>query len=233
MLYIAYFSPTGTTRRIAASVGKALFETFLCRTQVVDLTPPAARLRGRTFAEEDVVVFGAPVYGGRVPPLLLPALRLWNGGGAKAVVLSVYGNRDFDDALLETKDLFEERGFTVCAAAAFRCKSRLRGAARTRRTAPSCSRPKRRPRPTRRSASAAGPACPSVRWRTSRPICPRGAAASGARPASRPAARMPARSRTKGSSPQRRAWSATARRAARRRCFYNKKSVFYNKRSAG
>ncbi len=45
MLYIAYFSPTGTTRRIAASVGKALFETFLCRTQVVDLTPPAARRR--------------------------------------------------------------------------------------------------------------------------------------------------------------------------------------------
>ena len=90
MLYIAYFSPTGTTRRIAASVGKALFEIFLCRAQVVDLTPPAARLRGRTFAEEDVVVFGAPVYGGRVPPLLLPALRLWNGGGAKAVVLSVW-----------------------------------------------------------------------------------------------------------------------------------------------
>lgn len=119
MLYIAYFSPTGTTRRIAASVGKALFETFLCRAQVVDLTPPAARLRGRTFSQEDIVVFGAPVYGGRVPPLLLPALRLWNGGGAKAVVLSVYGNRDFDDALLETKDLFEERGFTVCAAAAF------------------------------------------------------------------------------------------------------------------
>jgi len=35
------------------------------------------------------------------------------------VVISVYGNRDYDDALLEMKDILSERGFNVIAAGAF------------------------------------------------------------------------------------------------------------------
>lgn len=116
-LTLMYFSPTHTTKKVVGAVGKVLFEKFLCHTEVVDLTPALAREREYVFGEDDVVVFGAPVYGGRVPPILAPVLSKLQGNGVRAVVLSVYGNRDYDDALLETADIFTEKG------------SRLRGGA--------------------------------------------------------------------------------------------------------
>ena len=118
-LTLMYFSPTGTTKKIVAAVGKKFFENMLSKTQIVDLTPLAARLRSYAFGEEDVVIFGAPVYGGRVPPILKNIFENMQGNGARAVAISVYGNRDYDDALLETCDLLGERGFRVCAAGAF------------------------------------------------------------------------------------------------------------------
>lgn len=118
-LYLMYFSPTHTTKKVVAAVGKVFFERLLCQTQLVDLTHLAARSRSFTIEQEDIVIFGAPVYGGRVPPLLVPVLQNLNGQGARAVVLSVYGNRDYDDALLETADLFAAGGFHVCAAGSF------------------------------------------------------------------------------------------------------------------
>lgn len=118
-LTLMYFSPTRTTKKLVSAVGKVFFERLLCETRIADITPLAARMREYTFGEDDVLIFGAPVYGGRVPPLLLPFIEKLRGGGARAVALSVYGNRDYDDALAETRDLLEKAGFTVCAAAAF------------------------------------------------------------------------------------------------------------------
>ncbi len=118
-LTLLYFSPTRTTKKIVAAVGKVFFERMLCETKLIDLTPLAARMRSYSFSEEDVVVFGAPVYGGRLPALLLPVLEKAEGNGARAVVLSVYGNRDYDSALAESCDLLSARGFCVCAAGAF------------------------------------------------------------------------------------------------------------------
>ncbi len=118
-LTLMYFSPTHATKKIVSAVGKVFFERMLCETRIADITPLAARMRGYAFGEDDVLIFGAPVYGGRVPPLLVPFLRGLSGNGARAVALSVYGNRDYDDALAETRDLLEEAGFAVSAAAAF------------------------------------------------------------------------------------------------------------------
>ncbi len=118
-LSLMYFSPTHSTKKIVSAVGKVFFEKLLCETTILDLTKLAARSRDYVFEEEDIVVFGAPVYGGRLPQLLVPLLQNCEGNGAKAIVVSVYGNRDYDDALLESCDLFTDRGFVVCAAAAF------------------------------------------------------------------------------------------------------------------
>ena len=118
-LSLVFFSPTHTTKKIVSAVGKVFFEKLLCETRIVDLTPLAARHRAYEFTADDVVIFGAPVWGGRVAPLAAEALRAMRGGGARAVALSVYGNRDYDDALLETSDLLEGAGFCVCAAGAF------------------------------------------------------------------------------------------------------------------
>ena len=118
-LFLMYFSPTHTTKKLVSAVGKIFFERMLAETKIVDLTHPLERLQNYIFAKDDIVIFGAPVYGGSVPPIVLPFLNRMEGNGAKAVILSVYGNRDYDDALLESTDIFSSRGFSVCAAAAF------------------------------------------------------------------------------------------------------------------
>ena len=61
----------------------------------------------------------SPVYSGRVPAVLIDCIDQFEGDGAKAVVVGVYGNRHYDDALLEAADLLGERGFKVIAAGAF------------------------------------------------------------------------------------------------------------------
>lgn len=118
-LTLMYFSPTGTTKKIVARIGKVFFEKMLCDTRPVDLTKLATRMRPCAFAEGDVLIFGAPVYAGRVHALVSEYIKSLQGNGARAVAVSVYGNRDFDDALSETCDLLTAQGFCVCAAGAF------------------------------------------------------------------------------------------------------------------
>ena len=55
------------------------------------------------------------MYAGRVPVLLRDEFAHLEGRGTPAVVVGLYGNRAFDDALLEAADLLEERGFNVTA----------------------------------------------------------------------------------------------------------------------
>ncbi len=115
------FSPTGTTRRIVSRIAKVLCEKA-CRGRVPahrDFTLPGARSEGASFREGEVVVFGVPVYAGRVPKVLSEYMKTVRGNGALAVAVVVYGNRDYDDALLELTDLLDSQGFLVAAAAAF------------------------------------------------------------------------------------------------------------------
>ena len=73
-----------------------------------------------SFCERDLVVFGTPVYAGRVPNVLLPYLReKVRGGGALAVPVVLFGNRNYDDALIELRDLLQADGFGCIAAGAF------------------------------------------------------------------------------------------------------------------
>lgn len=51
------------------------------------------------------MIAAVPVYAGRVPNVLLKYLNSMQGYGAKAVPLVLYGNRDYDDALVELTDI--------------------------------------------------------------------------------------------------------------------------------
>ena len=72
-----------------------------------------------TLGEKDALMAVLPVYAGRVPQVSLARLAALKGNEQKAVAVVVYGNREYDDALLETKDALEANGFRVIAAAAF------------------------------------------------------------------------------------------------------------------
>jgi len=109
---IAHFSPTGGTKKVADAIA-AGFNTPVVE---MDLTKANSTV---TLGEKDALMAVLPVYAGRVPQISLERLSALKGSGQKAMAVVVYGNREFDDALLETKHALETNGFQVIAAAAF------------------------------------------------------------------------------------------------------------------
>ncbi|PKN41913.1 MAG: 4Fe-4S ferredoxin [Deltaproteobacteria bacterium HGW-Deltaproteobacteria-18] len=113
------FSPTGTTRQVLESITLGLAPEF--RSQL-ELTHPVLKQVPGEYQGEDagVALIGMPVHAGRIPALAVTRLRASvRGNGRKAVLVVVYGNRAYDDALLELRDLAMELGFVPFAAAAF------------------------------------------------------------------------------------------------------------------
>lgn len=108
-----YFSPTGHTKRAVETV----LGQFGGHAEEVDLTP-ALRRPSYGFTENEAVAVGVPVYAGRVPETAVERLRLLRGSRTPALVLVTYGNRAFDDALLELCDVLRAQGFLPFAAAA-------------------------------------------------------------------------------------------------------------------
>lgn len=115
-----YFSPTGTTKKVVTRIVEQLSKSFNEETiNFIDFTLPKNREESPYFAKEDIVVFGVPVYAGRVPNILLNYLKTVKADGAKAVTVVLYGNRNYDDALIELSDILTANGFNVEAAGAF------------------------------------------------------------------------------------------------------------------
>lgn len=107
------FSPTYTTssylRYIAEGIGGTVNE--------LDLTGPEFDAAPKHFGKDELVIFGAPVYGGRIPALARERFLKITGSGP-AIIVTPYGNRAYEDALRELFDLVSGQGFTVAAAAA-------------------------------------------------------------------------------------------------------------------
>jgi len=116
-----YFSATDTTKKVVSEIAKNVSENIYGEIAIntIDFTLPAARIKPVSFSEEDVVIIGVPVYAGRVPNVLLKFLNSMTGNGALAIPVVVYGNRNYDDALIELQDILELNGFKVIAGGAF------------------------------------------------------------------------------------------------------------------
>ncbi|MDM8161563.1 EFR1 family ferrodoxin [Labilibaculum sp. K2S] len=110
---LIYFSPTGTSRKVVKAIGRGLGAK-----QINEFDITQTDFEFKNFGSE-LTIIGVPVYKGRLPVEVIPRLKKINAENTPVVLVAVYGNRDFDDALLELKDLSEELGFTPLAAAAF------------------------------------------------------------------------------------------------------------------
>ncbi len=71
-----------------------------------------------TINTDELCFVAVPVYGGYVPLTACENLAKINAGGAKAVIMVVYGNRAYDGALAQLKDICTKSGFVVSAAVA-------------------------------------------------------------------------------------------------------------------
>jgi len=115
-----YFSATGTTEKVVTGIAKKISENIANKiANNINFTLPEMRKISVSFTEEDVVIMGVPVIAGRVPNVLLKYLNTITGNGALAISVVVYGNRNYDDALIELKDILELNGFKVIAGGAF------------------------------------------------------------------------------------------------------------------
>ena len=110
---LIYFSPTGTSRKVVKAIGQELEAK-----QINEFDITQTDFEYENFGS-GLTIIGIPVYKGRVPAEVIPRLKYFKAKNALVVLVAVYGNRDFDDALLELKDLSVELGFIPIAAAAF------------------------------------------------------------------------------------------------------------------
>lgn len=112
---LIYFSATDTTYHIVRKIAEGISDNV----KEHNLTIPANRKKELHFEADDVVIVGVPVYAGRVPGFLEDCFNNIKGNGTKAVFIAVYGDRAYEDALLELKDIFDRNGFIGIAGGAF------------------------------------------------------------------------------------------------------------------
>lgn len=115
-LKLVYFSPTGTTKAIVQSIARGINQRDV---ELIDITRPAARKQPLHTGEKDLLIVGVPVYMGRVPALLGEWLHAIKAHNTPAVSVVVYGNRVYDNSLLELKNVLIEQGCKVMAGAAY------------------------------------------------------------------------------------------------------------------
>jgi ferredoxin len=106
------FSPTGGTEKVAHAVTGA----WNVPVETVDLCDPA--MPAYTFGPDDVALLAVPSFGGRVPGTAAERISKVKGNGARCVIVCVYGNRAYEDTLVELEDVAKQSGFTVVAAIA-------------------------------------------------------------------------------------------------------------------
>ena len=108
-----YFSATGTSKKVVLAISQSIATEFV----VEDITFQS--LQNTTYATNDLLCVAVPVYGGGVAPVALKRWEAIRGNNTPAVVVVVYGNRNFERAAVQMSDFLAERGFITIAVAAF------------------------------------------------------------------------------------------------------------------
>lgn len=110
---LIYFSPTKSTKKAVTTISKAwkeeCVEINLCKKDTPEIE----------ISKNEICIIGVPVYSGRIPLPAALALKKIKANNTPAITIVTYGNRHYDDALLELNDVCQEQGFNILASAAF------------------------------------------------------------------------------------------------------------------
>ncbi len=109
------FSPTGTSKKTIENIAKGMGVNDV---KLIDLTL-SENTKDIKFSDEDFVIFGMPVYGGRIPITGVKRLKKLTSENTLSAIVVVYGNRAYEDALLELKNIVMELKFKPVAGGAF------------------------------------------------------------------------------------------------------------------
>ena len=108
------FSPTGGTEKVAHILGVHGNENAV----KIDLSDAKTDFTKCVIDKEDQVLIAIPSFGGRAPAVAIERLKKIAGNGAKCTLVCVYGNRAYEDTLVEMEDAAKESGFQIVAAVA-------------------------------------------------------------------------------------------------------------------
>ena len=113
-LYQIYFSPTGGTKKVSDIMSK----TWNSPKIEIDLSNPDIDFSHFTFSTDDLCIVPVPSFGGRVPAVSLSRINEMTGGNAQTIIVVTYGNRAYEDTLIELKNTLKARSFHCIAAIA-------------------------------------------------------------------------------------------------------------------
>ncbi|MDE7220214.1 MAG: EFR1 family ferrodoxin [Oscillospiraceae bacterium] len=108
------FSPTGGTDKVVEIITKA----WGGPVNKIDLSKVEADDSSLSLGKEDIAIIAVPSYGGRVPSLAAQRISNIHGSQTPCVIVCVYGNRAYEDTLIELNDIAEKSGFKVVSAIA-------------------------------------------------------------------------------------------------------------------
>ena len=112
--HIVYFSPTHTTEKIARAIAEGIgMERRIETDLTLDESVSAIEIN------HSLTILATPVYKGRVAPVALQRMKRLKASGSPVILVVVYGNRAYEDALVELRDMAIELGFTPLSAVAF------------------------------------------------------------------------------------------------------------------
>lgn len=113
-LHLIYFSPTGTTQKIVEAIAAGFGAEHIVRHDMTRSTSSSAQ-----SIQDGIAIIGIPVYAGRVPEICLERIAHFSATAVPAVLVALYGNREYEDALVELRDVAVDAGYSVIAAGAF------------------------------------------------------------------------------------------------------------------
>ena len=113
-IHLAYYSATFSARRIVREIASQ-FEKPI---KEYDITSDVPKNDISLDSDGDLLIVGVPSYAGRVPEMAARSLKRFFGNNTPVIIVCVYGNRAYDDTLIEMKDIVEAHGFKLVSAAA-------------------------------------------------------------------------------------------------------------------
>lgn len=109
--YGIIFSPTGGTEKVSKSITKNWGYV-----EDIDLSVVDKNYQDKSLTENDIAVIAMPTYAGLAPQVALDRLAKINAHNCKCVIVAVYGNRAYEDTLVQMEDYAHKAGFDVIGA---------------------------------------------------------------------------------------------------------------------
>ena len=112
--HIVFFSPTHTSATVARTIAEGI---NMPRRIETDLTCDEAISPIEIC--DSLTIVAAPVYGGLISETAMQRIQRLRGKNSPVIIIAVYGNRDYEDALVQLRATLTDNGFTPLAAGAF------------------------------------------------------------------------------------------------------------------